>query len=334
MSDRRRSRDVGGGGGGGVLKKGPWTLEEDKILKEFVGKYGAREWSSIRSKGFLPRSGKSCRLRWVNKLKPNLKSGCKFSIEEQETVISLQAKFGNKWAKIATFLEGRTDNDVKNFWSTRKKKMARLQKKTSLLAKKKNLAAGRSKILSILQKEECIGECSKTNTEEIDRNCTDNSSSDCEDGGGEDEKILKMAAVETVVQQKPASVVQHVETNYDDNSIPPFPAVPENISQLNSPPFSQLCLEGFPILPESSMDFLFNDVPIFPDSSEFSYDDLNLFQLPIMGLGLERQKYHSNTDHGTPGTPSTEDLFNDFPSDLLDYPESPTLPPPPSSPHS
>lgn len=59
-------------------------------------------------------------------------------MEEQETVISLQAKFGNKWAKIATFLEGRTDNDVKNFWSTRKKKIARMQKKTSMLGKKKN----------------------------------------------------------------------------------------------------------------------------------------------------------------------------------------------------
>lgn len=40
-------------------------------------------------------------------------------------VIELQGQFGNKWAKIATYLEGRTDNDVKNFWSSRRKRMER-----------------------------------------------------------------------------------------------------------------------------------------------------------------------------------------------------------------
>lgn len=61
-------------GCGMVLKKGPWMAEEDEILIEYVRKHGPRDWSSIRSKGLLPRSGKSCRLRWVNKLKPDLKT--------------------------------------------------------------------------------------------------------------------------------------------------------------------------------------------------------------------------------------------------------------------
>ncbi|XP_078437211.1 myb-like HTH transcriptional regulator family protein [Wolffia australiana] len=113
------------------LRKGPWMAEEDEVLIEHVRKYGPRDWSSIRSKGLLPRSGKSCRLRWVNKLKPNLKTGCKFSPEEERIVIELQAQFGNKWARIATYLPGRTDNDVKNFWSTRQKRLARLLKARS-----------------------------------------------------------------------------------------------------------------------------------------------------------------------------------------------------------
>lgn len=56
-----------------LIKKGPWTAEEDEILINFVNKNGPRDWSSIRSNGLLPRTGKSCRLRWVNKLRPNLK---------------------------------------------------------------------------------------------------------------------------------------------------------------------------------------------------------------------------------------------------------------------
>ncbi|KAJ7563065.1 hypothetical protein O6H91_03G095400 [Diphasiastrum complanatum] len=108
-----------------VLRKGPWMPEEDEILVEYVRQFGPRDWSSIRSKGLLPRTGKSCRLRWVNKLKPDLKSGCKFSPEEETLVVEMQAKLGNKWAKIALCLPGRTDNDVKNFWSTRQKRLMR-----------------------------------------------------------------------------------------------------------------------------------------------------------------------------------------------------------------
>ncbi|KAI9115426.1 hypothetical protein K1719_013745 [Acacia pycnantha] len=119
------------GGRGTYIKKGPWSAEEDEILMKHVKKNGPRDWSSIRSKGLLPRTGKSCRLRWVNKLRPNLKTGCKFSAEEETAVIELQAEFGNKWAKIATYLEGRTDNDVKNFWSSRRKRLERMLQKPS-----------------------------------------------------------------------------------------------------------------------------------------------------------------------------------------------------------
>ncbi|PKU83922.1 Transcription factor GAMYB [Dendrobium catenatum] len=110
----------------GCIRKGPWLAEEDAVLRDYVNTYGPCDWSSIRSKGLLPRTGKSCRLRWVNKLRPNLKSGCKFSEEEEGIVIDMQSKIGNKWAQIATRLPGRTDNDVKNFWSTRQKRLVRL----------------------------------------------------------------------------------------------------------------------------------------------------------------------------------------------------------------
>ncbi|CAL1371614.1 unnamed protein product [Linum trigynum] len=113
------------------VRKGTWKAEEDQVLMKHVDEYGPREWSSIRSKGLLQRTGKSCRLRWVNKLQPNLKTGCKFTEEEERAVIELQARYGNKWAKIAAHFTGRTDNDVKNFWSSRQKRLARILRTTS-----------------------------------------------------------------------------------------------------------------------------------------------------------------------------------------------------------
>ncbi|KAK1360824.1 hypothetical protein POM88_045298 [Heracleum sosnowskyi] len=56
-----------------ILRKGPWTKEEDEILVNFVKEKGIVKWTSIGKQTGLARSGKSCRLRWLNHLRPNLK---------------------------------------------------------------------------------------------------------------------------------------------------------------------------------------------------------------------------------------------------------------------
>ncbi|KAI4308256.1 hypothetical protein L6164_031349 [Bauhinia variegata] len=111
-------------GGEVPLKKGPWTSTEDAILVEYVQKHGEGNWNAIQKSTGLARCGKSCRLRWANHLKPDLKKGA-FSPEEERKIIEFHAKFGNKWARMAAELPGRTDNEIKNYWNTRIKRMQR-----------------------------------------------------------------------------------------------------------------------------------------------------------------------------------------------------------------
>ncbi|KAK4476665.1 hypothetical protein RD792_015825 [Penstemon davidsonii] len=107
-----------------VLKKGPWTSAEDAILVDYVKKHGEGNWNAIQKQSGLSRCGKSCRLRWANHLRPNLKKGA-FTSEEERLIIELHARMGNKWARMAAHLPGRTDNEIKNYWNTRIKRLQR-----------------------------------------------------------------------------------------------------------------------------------------------------------------------------------------------------------------
>ncbi|XP_043704093.1 myb-related protein 308-like [Telopea speciosissima] len=97
--------------------KGAWTKEEDQRLINYIRAHGEGCWRSLPKAAGLLRCGKSCRLRWINYLRPDLKRG-NFTEEEDELIIKLHSLLGNKWSLIAGRLPGRTDNEIKNYWNT------------------------------------------------------------------------------------------------------------------------------------------------------------------------------------------------------------------------
>ncbi|KAL5218589.1 hypothetical protein ABZP36_019273 [Zizania latifolia] len=145
------------------VKKGPWSPEEDAKLKSYIDQNGTGgNWIALPQKIGLKRCGKSCRLRWLNYLRPNIKHGG-FSEEENRIILSLYISIGSRWSIIAAQLPGRTDNDIKNYWNTRLKKKLfgkqsrKDQRQQQQLARQQAAAAGDGQI-----KQEAIRDANGT----------------------------------------------------------------------------------------------------------------------------------------------------------------------------
>nr|CAB3472040.1 unnamed protein product [Digitaria exilis] len=141
--------DAGAGNGGAESnkeRKGLWSPEEDERLFTQITYHGVSTWSSFLSFMIcsytasinvecsgLRRSGKSCRLRWMNYLRPDLKKE-PISKREEELIVSLQRSLGNRWSTIAARMPGRTDNEIKNYWNSRIRKRLNAAAKAEVAA--------------------------------------------------------------------------------------------------------------------------------------------------------------------------------------------------------
>ncbi|XP_010257627.1 PREDICTED: transcription repressor MYB5-like [Nelumbo nucifera] len=99
------------------LKRGPWTPEEDELLSSYIRREGVGRWRTLPKRAGLLRCGKSCRLRWVNYLRPCVKRG-HIAPDEEDLILRLHRLLGNRWSLIAGRIPGRTDNEIKNYWNT------------------------------------------------------------------------------------------------------------------------------------------------------------------------------------------------------------------------
>ncbi|KAL6344560.1 hypothetical protein AAG906_002465 [Vitis piasezkii] len=110
--------------------RGAWTAEEDHKLAQVIAVHGAKRWKCVAMKAGLKRCGKSCRLRWMNYLRPNIKRG-NISDQEQDLILRLHKLLGNRWSLIAGRLPGRTDNEIKNYWNSHLSKKIKQKEKQS-----------------------------------------------------------------------------------------------------------------------------------------------------------------------------------------------------------
>mmetsp|Transcript_1629 Transcript_1629/g.10042 ORF Transcript_1629/g.10042 Transcript_1629/m.10042 type:complete len:291 (+) Transcript_1629:16-888(+) len=102
-----------------------WTKEEEKKLVELVDTHGEGRWKEVAEQ-LRNKTGKQCREKWKNQLRPSIRND-PWTDQEEEIFVGAHIMYGNRWSFIAQCLEGRSENAIKNHWNAvMRRKNARL----------------------------------------------------------------------------------------------------------------------------------------------------------------------------------------------------------------
>ncbi|KAK9052254.1 hypothetical protein SSX86_028882 [Deinandra increscens subsp. villosa] len=246
------------------LKRGAWTLEEDNLLIHYINCHGDGRWNLLAKSAGLKRTGKSCRLRWLNYLKPDTKRG-NLTPQEQLVILELHSKWGNRWSKIAQHLPGRTDNEIKNYWRTRVQKQARHLKIDSN-SKRFVEALHRFWMPRLLEKVEQTSSLSSSSSL---TNSTD-------------------STLTTKTDQNKSSTHPQTEQTLLTSSCPPQPSHKECINSSSTVFASNSCEKMLP-QPPDQMSQLYGDSTIFYNSSFQNincYNTTNINELDMIDLAI------------------------------------------------
>ncbi|KAI3714389.1 hypothetical protein L1987_72990 [Smallanthus sonchifolius] len=239
------------------LKRGAWTLEEDNLLIHYIKFHGEGRWNLLAKSAGLKRTGKSCRLRWLNYLRPDTKRG-NLTPQEQLVILQLHSKWGNRWSKIALHLPGRTDNEIKNYWRTRVQKQARHLKIDSN-SKRFVEALHRFWIPRLLEKVE---QTSSSSSSSLSNSTT------------------STLTIE-IDQNKLHAHPQTEQTIFTSSSPPPQPINKEYINSSSNIYATNSCGKMFPQLPEMSQ--LYGDTTGFYNSS---FQNIDCYNVDVNELGM------------------------------------------------
>lgn len=245
------------------VNRGAWTAEEDMLLTKYIKTHGETGWRSLPKNAGLNRCGKSCRLRWLNYLRPDIKRG-NISSDEEELIIRMHRLLGNRWALIAGRLPGRTDNEIKNYWNTHLSKKLAMSRSDS---KSQNHASSKQH-----RDQACSSDSSQNN----------------------DSPSIIRSALHKQVSSPPPSEAQELEvfpswTQFLEDplmiDIAEEPLIELNNGFVFEHSYSQIGL-GNDSSSTSSSNFAMPELERVSSESNVSLD-FNFFSLPCINLGLE-----------------------------------------------